>query len=187
MKRLKRLGVFAAACAVAATPFALMGHASAEAPVNTANTTYNDYKKLPTIMGTQYENAKLFYTANTNIIVKDAGGDGGVPGNYNVSERYAIREPDQEVIFLLTGTTARDAFGDPADVIIRAHNLRKWDNPRAGEDQFGRIVLQSNICGIANSEASQAAPSETDCEKQLNQGKGRSKCANCCRNDRWLF
>lgn len=163
MKRLKRLGVFAAVCAVAATPFALMRHADAAAPVNTAHTTYNDFVKYPTTLDSPFDGAKLFYTKDTNIIVKDVGDSHDPGGEYNAGTTYKITDANQQVVFLVTGSTAHDYDGSPVDVIIRADNLRKWDDIPDTYEQFGSVVIGSELCGIADSDESQDAPTTEDC------------------------
>ncbi len=172
IRNIKRL-VLAALAVAAITPIAFLNDdASAAASI------YKDYSEIPKVINQNFAPAKIYYTPDTIITVKQVGrtGEDEPPaqiiykksGGDNIARNRAYKvDPGSELVILVENSTARDNNNNPVDVIWRINNVNNFtkviniitdEDVTDSTEYLFSFALRLTTCGTDNPE-----PTADDC------------------------
>ncbi len=127
---------------------------------------YMDYSSVTPVINEEYASSRIYYTSDTQMIVKQDGSDNTHTGNF--SNSYKV-QPGKQFVMLITNSSATDNAGNPVDVIWKINNVKYWSEIRdeLGErvddaEEFFAITERSSTCG--SSETIPVTPDHDPCE-----------------------
>lgn len=169
LREIKRFVVAAVAVAAITSIAFLNGNASAAAAV------YKDYSQVPSVLDEEFAKARIYYTDETVITVKQVGRDSetarvigrAVNGSLSLDNTGFHIDEGRELVILIEGSTAKDIEGNPIDVIWRLNNYRPFTGvtiASTGEDVTDqRDHMASFALRMTNCGSTVALPTEQDC------------------------
>ncbi|MBR3322876.1 isopeptide-forming domain-containing fimbrial protein [Candidatus Saccharibacteria bacterium] len=144
--KIKHIAIAAVIGAAALTPLIIFNQNSG-AQVS----SYMDYSAVQPLIDTEFASSRIYYTNNTQLIVKKDGADDTRTGTF--SGNYPV-QPGKQFVMLISNSSATDNNGNPVDVIWKVNNVKYWDelkdadgNPITDYEKFFSISKRSATCG----------------------------------------
>lgn len=183
-KRVAFLALFLLALGICATPFVF--HRGVDAAVTQSNVSFHDYTEYPTVLPTEYRNARLYWEENTTITVEyfkeRANGSNSISMddspepmrmNENNNAENPVKNPlssayyhmssgwGNQFVALIENSSARDNNNVPVDVILRVRDIEDWGDDASTDRAY--IYVDKYLCGTTASQ-----PTGEQCKDRTN-------------------